>query len=98
MKKVAKETWSPANAEEVVKALSEFVNCHSHHDYEQVISLMSREHRTLQQQMTRICVMWLEHLSTLEEHGYDLRNEGSVKLAKQLLSGVESSDLYLPLI
>ena len=96
---VAQDSNSPSRAEEVVKTLSDFVNCYSTPDFEEVIELMSREHRTLQQQMTQVCVMWLKHLSTLEEHnGYDLRNEASVKLAKRLLSEVEEHDLYLPLI
>lgn len=89
----------PPPAEEVVKTLSDFVNCHSTPDFAEVIKLMSWEHRTLQQQMTQVCVMWLKHLATLEENdGYDLRNEASVKLAKRLLSEVEENDLYLPLI
>ena len=85
-------------AEEFVEAFSKFVNSRGTPEYEQAVELMSRDHRTLQQQMTRVCVMWLEHLAALEEPGYDLRNEASVKLAKRLLSEVEEHDLYLPLI
>ena len=88
----------PPSAEDVVKALSDFVNCHSTPDFAEVIKLMSREHRTLQQQMTQVCVLWLKHLATLDEPGYDLRNEASVRLAKRLLSEVEENNLYLPLI
>ena len=96
---VSKDSNSPSPAEEVVKTLSDFVNCYSTPDFAEVIKFMSWEHRTLQQQMTQVCVLWLKHLASLEEHdGYDLRNEASVKLAKRLLSEVEEHDLYLPLI
>jgi hypothetical protein len=48
---------------------------------------MGCEHRTLQQGFTKICVAWLEHLASLKANQYDLRNEDSVKLAKQVVQG-----------
>ena len=95
----APNSGTDERAEEFVKAFSSFVNSRSTPEFEYAVELMSREHRTLQQQMTQVCLLWLEHLTSLEEHnGYDLRNEASVKLAKRLLSEVEKYDLRLPLI
>ena len=86
-------------AEGFVKTFSDFVNTRAATEFGHAVELMSREHRTLQQQMTQVCLLWLKHLTSLEEHnGYDLRNEASVKLAKRLLSEVEDYELQLPLI
>ena len=46
------------------------------------VERMSREHRTLQQTFTRLCIKWLQHLSQTEH--YDLRNEASVEFAKSI--------------
>lgn len=42
------------------------------------------EHRTIQQNITRFCVRWLETLATDPCVGVDARNEASVKVAKML--------------
>ena len=47
---------------------------------------MSREHRTLQQNFTRLCLKWLEHIASDEYHT-DGRNEQSKDIAKKLLGG-----------
>lgn len=62
------------------------------------IQAMAIEHRTLQQDFTKLCVAWLWYLSKLEEDSYDLRNEASVKLAKKLLKGMDVYDICLPTI
>ena len=46
--------------------------------------LMSNEHRTLQQSFTKLCLQWLEHCAT-DEYRTDGRNEGSKKVAKEIL-------------
>jgi len=45
---------------------------------------MSRQHRTLQQSFTGLCLAWLYHCGSLEEGWYDLRNEDSVKVGKKV--------------
>lgn len=45
----------------------------------------SCEHRTLQQEFTKVVVAWIERLAGLPDTHYDLRNEDSVKLAKMLV-------------
>lgn len=52
------------------------------------------EHRTIQQTITRFCIEWLRTCAS-EDYGYDLRNEQSHKVAKELLDG---HDIYLPMI
>lgn len=54
-------------------------------DEDKLVDGMSRNHRTLQQNFTRLSVAWIEHLAKLEPGQYDLRNEASVKLAKELV-------------
>lgn len=87
-------------AKQAVDTMTQFVNPMSNSEaINKFIELMSRDHRTLQQSFTKLCVHWLHHLSKLEEGDYDLRNEASVKLAKKLMSSVRDNyDLVLPTI
>jgi hypothetical protein len=48
--------------------------------------LMTREHRTLQQSFTRLCLSWLETAAS-EDYRTDGRNEQTHKIAKQLMDG-----------
>lgn len=77
---------------ETVKTVSNYVNSMSA-DYNEFAELMGREHRTLQQNFTKLCVAWLKHLATTEY--YDLRNEASVKFAQSIQ---DKLDAQLPLI
>ena len=47
---------------------------------------MSRQHRTLQQNFTRLCLQWLEHVAS-DEYSTDGRNEQSKEVAQKLLAG-----------
>lgn len=76
---------------DIVKEISNYVNSYSS-DYKEFARLMSHEHRTLQQQFTKLCIAWLKELS--ETENYDLRNEGSVKFAKS----IKDKLVNLPLI
>jgi hypothetical protein len=78
------------NAEEqrIAEAISNHLNSHGLHP-EGVVSALARDHRTLQQHMTRFAVEWFEALAKLEPGEYDLRNEGSVKLAKAIVASPE---------
>ena len=48
---------------------------------------MGREHRTLQQQFTGLCICWFRHLA--KQENFDLRNQASVELAKLLAPVIE---------
>jgi len=56
---------------------------------------MEREHRTLQQAFTRLCVAWFLYASS-PEYRTDLRNEGTHQIALKLQPVIEDS--YLPFI
>jgi len=73
------------NTKEVVQTMSNFVNSFSV-THEEFCNEMSREHRTLQQSFTRLCLQWIEHVAS-EEYRTDGRNEGSKAVAKELLKG-----------
>ena len=77
-------------AEEAVKFISNFVN-NMNLDREGFVQGMANEHRTLQQEFTGLCLNWLQHLASLPEGRYDLRNEASVKIAKEIMAKVESA-------
>lgn len=76
---------------DIVKEISNYVNSYSS-DYKEFARLMSYEHRTLQQNFTKLCIAWLKELS--ETKSYDLRNEASVKFAKS----IKDKLVNLPLI
>ena len=76
---------------DIVKEISNYVNSYSS-SYEEFARLMSYEHRTLQQNFTKLCIAWLRELS--ETESYDLRNEASVKFAKS----IKDKLVNLPLI
>lgn len=60
------------------------------------VEQMTREHRTLQQNMTKLAVEWLKQMAKTEM--FDLRNQASVELAKKLLEGKTEYDLALPTV
>lgn len=62
-------------------------------NYKGVCEAMLREHKTLQQSFTRLCVEWLRTLGTAEEWHFDGRNEASRELAKKLLPYLEETAL-----
>ena len=67
--------------------------------YDDIVMSVRNQHRTLQQNFTRLCVAWLDQLAKLEENDYDLRMEASVRLAKKLAKMEEWRDYkYLPTI
>ena len=49
-------------------------------------SAMSREHKTLQQNFTRLVLGWIEHVAS-EDYRHDGRNEASHNTCKQLMEG-----------
>ena len=84
------------NTTDAAEVISRFCNGMSAHERAAFIGIMARDHRTLQQGFTKVCVDWLLHLSQVEH--YDGRNEASVKLAKRLVGDLDKYDLHLPLI
>ena len=69
-------------AQEVVHALSRWVNCMTHENQLFVQAVM-QEHRTLQQQIFEVMLACIEEWAGTEH--YDLRNEFTVKKCKQII-------------
>ena len=90
-------TSADDRAQTAVRGVTSFVNGASDRPHK-FTDAMAREHRTLQQGFTGLCVAWLEHLAELEPGQYDGRNEASVELAKKLCEGTDHWDRLLPLI
>lgn len=88
---------SKPTAEEAVKVMSDFVNNMSLNEKEFAV-LMSQEHRTLQQSFTNVCLAWMRELASKNEGQYDLRNEQSVKVAKEIIEKVEFASYKLSCI
>ena len=67
---------------EAVTTMSDFVNNFSHDNIE-FCKLMTREHRDLQEEFTRLCLDWI---STCGSDGYafDGRNELAHNICKEL--------------
>jgi hypothetical protein len=74
-----------AKSKEIAEQITNYLNSFSNksQDFNQA---MSRQHRTLQQNFTKLCLGWLEHCAS-PEYGTDGRNEQSQEIAKVLLDG-----------
>ena len=77
---------------DIVKEISNYVNSYRS-DYKEFARLMSYEHRTLQQQFTKLCIAWLKELA--ETESYDLRNEESIKFAQSIKDKLDKANLPL---
>ncbi len=88
-------------AEELVKKLSTFVNCMTMQSREKFFcEIMGREHRTLQQNFSKLVYAWIQEQSKqFEEGNFDPRNEYAVKTANQIATSDELKyAIQLPLI
>ena len=76
--------------------LSRFVNCFANDDAEkEAVERMVSDHRSLQQNMMRFFMKYVKAQAGQAECGcYDLRNEGTVKLCKEIME----IEHHLPLV
>lgn len=58
---------------------------------------MCRQHRTLQQNFTRLCIAWLATCAS-DDYRYDGRNEASHEVAKALINSQGADFLGLPFV
>lgn len=70
-------------ASEVASVMSDFVNNFSC-DKQGFLEAMGREHRTLQQSFTKLCLMWIEYVAN-DDYRHDLRNQDSHTTCKQMV-------------
>jgi len=75
-------------AEDAVSQISRYVNGMGREPIH-FVTAMSNEHRTLQQSFTKLCMAWLEHLAEAPDYEFDLRNQASRDLAKEIFDKVE---------
>ena len=78
--------------EEQVRAVSDVANQLSPRSCAEFAVLFTRQHRTESQNLTRLCVAWLEDLAKPESR-FDLRNEASVMLAREFVWKVKKREL-----
>lgn len=81
---------------ELARNVSNSLNCFGF-DNRAFCEQMKQEHKTLQQNFTRLCVAWFETLAKMEPWEYDGRNENSVKMAKQIIESLDGR-MSLPFI
>ncbi len=85
--------------EEVAKMLSEFVNVmNNKEEIKEAIELMLRDHRTLQQNMMRFMLSYIVEQARRYNSGdremfFDMRNDGSGKLASEIVE--KCSNMFL---
>ncbi len=75
----------------VAQEMSRLLNTYGSQERKVFLEEMSRDHRSLQQSFTRLCVDWLQKLAATES--FDLRNQASVELAKELKPLLDSKPL-----
>ena len=86
--------WDLKKKEEVGAAVRALSDCANHSCPSQLfVWFMSQEHRALQQSMTGLFLAWFEHLATLDEYQYDLRNEDSVRFAKIFMKAIKDAGM-----
>ena len=79
--------------EDAVNVLSDAVNIMGGYNTPKTfVECMNKQHRTLQQGMTRLFLEWFKYLSILEDGCYDARNEQSVRIAKSIISWLKFVD------
>ena len=85
-------------AQKTAEALSGFVNCYGN-SVKDLVVVLSGEHRTLQQGITKFCVAWLEECNRKhKDRDFDLRNEASCELGKAFVERTDSRERAMPFI
>jgi hypothetical protein len=89
---------------EVVRDITNYIN-NTCVETDEFVKEMSRQHRTLQQVFTQLCLKWIETCAS-DDYQHDLRNQASHEISKQIIESFQvASDFanskpsnYLPLI
>ena len=70
---------------DVVEGMGDIVNNFSYGKISEIFNyLMSHQHRTLQQNVTRLMLMWIEYAAS-DEYRFDPRNQGTHEKCKKIL-------------
>ena len=76
------------NETENVRKVSDMLNSFSF-DPEEFCKEFTKEHRTIQQNLTRLCIHWLCTCAS-DDYRFDGRNEGSHNLARVLMTSQDA--------
>jgi len=93
---IAKKYYRRLSPEELQKETESFINvmCNGEKE-EEFVELMSRSHRTLQQNYTRFVLKWIKKEADSEY--FDARNEASVMSCRKIVKAL-GDEFYLPTI
>jgi hypothetical protein len=72
--------------------------CRDPQQVAETVREIAKAHPTHQQNFTRLCVAWLQHMAGSSIMAADGRTEDSVVVARKLLANVQPDDLYLRFI
>ncbi len=78
----------------LAKVMVDFANQLSPDEHKIFVKEMLKAHLTLQQNFTKICMMWFKELA--DSKFIDDRNAGSAKLAQEITK--QFGDTYLPFV
>ena len=86
--------------EKLARDMSDFVNAVGSLRTREFCFAMSREHRTLQQNFSKLCYEWLRFQSQqYEDQNYDGRNEYACRVANKIMTDPDLKyETQLPLI
>lgn len=74
---------------------SNFVNSGLSYDFEQFAEKITTDHKTIQDDSFRMMFKCMEKWHTMYKEGnYDGRNEGSLKLAYEMIESLKEKGLY----
>lgn len=80
-----------SSADKAVK-VSEMLNTFNFNN-EEFCKAMTKEHRTIQQNFTRLCIHWLATCAS-DDYRYDGRNEASHRVSKALIESQDADFIY----
>jgi len=80
--------------ENAVEVMINLVNVMSNDKSVMFAQEMAKQHRTLQQSFTGLCMEWMKELARMDEcNCYDGRNEASVKLGTAIVTQIDNINL-----
>lgn len=77
-------------AQNIAKEMSNFVNSYSS-DHIEFINEMGKDHRTLQQSFTKLCLKWIEYVAS-DEYRTDGRNQDSHDVCQKMVQAFQKEN------
>jgi hypothetical protein len=85
-------------AKRAAEAMSRFLNGYGIR-VEDVVEYLARDHRTIQQRVTKFAVAWLERCAKMQTDGeFDGRNAASAELGKKFVERTTGQERAMPFI